>query len=59
MVPPTCSMGCRPIADFLGIRRSVAYHLAAVEKIPTFKIGKTVCARRSKILAALEALELE
>ena len=44
------------IAEFLGIKRSVAYHLAANQRIPTFKIGRTVCARRSKILAALEAL---
>ena len=51
--------GMRAIADFLGTKRSVAYHLAATKRIPTFKMGRTVCARRSKILAALDALELE
>jgi len=49
--------GMQAIADFLGIKRSVAYHLAATQRIPTFKIGKTVCARRLKILAALDALD--
>jgi hypothetical protein len=51
--------GMQAIADFLGIKRSVAYHLAATRRIPTFKVGKTVCARRSKILAALDALDAE
>jgi excisionase family DNA binding protein len=49
--------GMQAIADFLGVKRSVAYHLAAAHRIPTFKVGRTVCARRSRILAALDALD--
>jgi hypothetical protein len=49
--------GMQAIADFLRVKRSVAYHLAATDKIPTFELGKTVCARRSKILAALDGLD--
>jgi hypothetical protein len=56
---PELLYGMQAIAEFLGIKRSVAYHLAATKRIPTFKMGRTVCARRSKILAALDALELE
>ena len=54
---PDLLYGMQAIAVFLGIKRSVAYHLAATHRIPTFKVGRTVCARRSKILAALDALE--
>ena len=54
--PPDLLYGMQAIADFLGTKRSVAYHLAATKRIPTFKMGRTVCARRSKILAALDAL---
>ena len=45
------------IAEFLGVKRRAAYHLVEQKRIPTFKIGKTVAARRSKLRAALDALE--
>jgi excisionase family DNA binding protein len=49
--------GANAIADYLGIKRRVAYHLIETERIPHFKVGKTVCARRSRLLAAMERLE--
>ena len=41
----------------LGVKRRVAYHLIETRRIPHFKVGKTVCAKRSKVTAALEQFE--
>jgi hypothetical protein len=49
--------GARAIADFLGIKQRAAEHLIETKRIPYFKIGKTVCARRSKLIAAFESLK--
>jgi hypothetical protein len=54
---PDLLYGAHAIADFLGIKKRSAQHLIETKRIPYFKIGKTVCARRSKLLATLEALE--
>jgi excisionase family DNA binding protein len=51
--------GVGAIAAFLGVKRRAAYHLIETKRISYFKIGKTVAARRSKLLAALEQLEDE
>jgi excisionase family DNA binding protein len=47
------------IADFLGISRRAAYHLIERKRVPYFKIGRTVCARRANLLAEFERLEQE
>lgn len=54
---PDLLYGASAIADYLGIKRGVVYHLIETGRLPHFKVGKTVCARRSKVLAALETLE--
>jgi hypothetical protein len=54
---PDLLYGAQAIADFLGIKLRSAQHLIETKRIPYFKIGKTVAARRSRLNAALEALE--
>jgi hypothetical protein len=49
--------GARKIGDYLGITQRQAEHLIETKRIPFFKIGKTVAARRSKLIAAIEELE--
>lgn len=49
--------GVTSIAEFLGVKRRSAEHLIETKRIPYFKMGKTVCARRSKLLATFECLE--
>lgn len=49
--------GTKAIADFLGINLRAAEHLIETKRIPYFKLGKTVCARRARLLEAFEALE--
>jgi hypothetical protein len=39
MTRPTCYMECRRSPTFWGAKRSVAYHLAATQRIPTFKMN--------------------
>ena len=41
--------GAPAIAEHLRLRLRQVHHLAATGKLPTFKIGKTVCARRSSL----------
>jgi len=54
---PDLLYGAHAIADFLGVKLRSAQHLIETKRIPYFKIGKTVAARRSKLLAALDQLE--
>ena len=51
--------GVASIAEFLGVKRRSAEHLIETKRIPYFKVGKTVCARRSKLLEAFDRLEHE
>jgi hypothetical protein len=59
MQEPTADLlyGVPRIAEFLGLTPAAVYHLAAQKRIPTFKIGKVVCARRGRLIAVLDALE--
>jgi excisionase family DNA binding protein len=50
-------MASAALLTFLGIKRRAAEQLVETKRIPYFKMGKTVCARRSRLLAALEQLE--
>jgi hypothetical protein len=54
---PEVLHGARAIADFLGVSEKAVYHMAERKRIPTFKLGKTLCARRSSILTAMDKLE--
>jgi len=38
------------------LRRRV-YHLAATQRLPVFRLGQVICARRSKLLAWIEEQE--
>ena len=49
--------GVPKIADFLGLTKRATHHLIEAKRLPYFKIGATVCARRASLLAALEHLE--
>jgi excisionase family DNA binding protein len=55
---PDLLYGANAIADFLGVRRSVVYHLIETKRLPSFKVGKVVCARRSTVTAAFERMEV-
>jgi hypothetical protein len=52
--------GAEEIAEFLfgdqKLRRQV-YHLAATTKLPTFKLGSMICARKSVLLKWIENQE--
>ncbi|MER9422609.1 helix-turn-helix domain-containing protein [Mesorhizobium sp. M0317] len=51
--PGDLLMGAAAIASALGITRRQAYKLIYAGDLPTFKLGGTVSARRSSILATL------
>lgn len=42
--------GADSIASYMGLSRRQAYHLVAAGRIPTFRMGATICARKSTIL---------
>lgn len=43
--------GAEAIARFLGFPRRAVYHAVAKGHLPHFKIGETICARRSTLTA--------
>lgn len=50
------------IADHLNMTPAQVYHLASIGRLPTFKVGRKVCARRSALdqwLADCEAAALK
>jgi excisionase family DNA binding protein len=49
--------GTRAIATHLGIPVRAAEHLIETRRIPFFKIGRTVCARRSRLEEHISLLE--
>lgn len=51
--------GMAAIADCLGIGERQAEYLATIKEIPTFKIGRRVCARRSSLKEWLRKREAE
>ena len=56
---PDLLYGCPRIAEHLGLTEDQIYHLARMKRIPTFKVGRTLCARRSTLAAAIDELEAE
>jgi excisionase family DNA binding protein len=56
---PDLLYGAPAIADYLGLSDDAVYHLARQKRIPTFKMGRTVCARRSTLVRAIAELEAE
>jgi len=49
--------GVPAIAGHLGLTDRTVYHLHGKGKIPTFKMGKVVCARRSSLATWLSEQE--
>ena len=52
--------GAAAIAEFLfdnPRKRRKAYHLASKSRLPTFKIGSMICARKSVLIAWVEQQE--
>lgn len=41
--------GASAIANYLNVSRAIVYHMVADATIPTFKLGKTVCARMATL----------
>lgn len=57
--PPEVLNGYAEIAECLNITPRQAEHWATAKLIPTFKMGRKVCARRSAILATLAKREAD
>lgn len=51
--------GAAAIAEFMGLRVRQVESMIAAESIPTFRIGRNVCARRSTLTAFFEEKEAE
>jgi hypothetical protein len=49
--------GARAIGSTLGLTPRQVYHAAAHAHLPTFKIGGTICARKSTLMAWFSRLE--
>lgn len=49
--------GVSAIADHLRMTRAQVYHLHNRKALPTFKMGRTVCARRSTLAEHFAAQE--
>ena len=47
----------KPIAAFLGLSEKAAQHRIDKGEVPTFRMGGTICARRSTLLAWIAAQE--
>lgn len=43
--------GADAIASFLGFPRRAVYHAVSRGHLPSFKVGETICARRSTLTA--------
>lgn len=49
--------GAAAIADYLGFDRRAVYHAVSKGSLPAFRIGDTVCARRSTLARWIEEQE--
>ncbi len=49
--------GADDIAAFIGMDRRAVYHAASHGKLPTFRIGAIICARKSTLLNWIEQQE--
>lgn len=49
--------GAEAIAAFLGFPRRAIYHAISKNSLPHFRIGETVCARKSTLTAWIEQQE--
>ena len=49
--------GAEAIATFMGVKPRRIYHLAEKQSLPVFRIGSTLCARRSTLIRWIEDME--
>jgi hypothetical protein len=49
--------GAESIAAFLGIKPRRVYHLAETQRLPVFRLGATLCARKSTLVKWIERME--
>lgn len=49
--------GAEAIAAFLGVKPRRVYHLTETQRLPVFRIGSTLCARRSTLQRWIEEME--
>lgn len=56
---PQVLYGVAAIATFLGIEEKACRHRVEAKQIPTFKIGRMICARPSSLRTWLAAKEAE
>lgn len=59
MMPADLLYGMDAVAEHLSLTKRQALHLHEKGKLPTFKLGRTVCATRSSIAAHFAKLESE
>jgi hypothetical protein len=50
--------GAEAIAAFLGFKRRQIFHLVKEHRLPVFRLGQKICARKSTLLAHLAKLEV-
>ncbi|MFG1463429.1 DNA-binding protein [Xanthobacter sp. DSM 24535] len=50
-------MGAHAIAEFLDVPASKVYYLVAIQRIPFFRLGSMLCARKSVLLDWIKAQE--
>lgn len=49
--------GADAIAEFLGSERRKVYHLVETSRLPVFRIGSIICARKSTLIKWIEEQE--
>lgn len=49
--------GADKIAAFIGVKPRRIYHLAETKRLPVFRLGTTLCARRSTLMKWIEEME--
>jgi hypothetical protein len=49
--------GADAIGAFMGMKPRRIYHLAETRRLPVFRIGSTLCARRSTLIRWIEDME--
>ena len=59
MADPDLLTGLQAIADHLGWTKRQTQHRADAGELPTFNIGRTVCALRSELDAHMQGLHAE
>lgn len=52
-------VGARPIGQFMGITERQVFHLADTNRIPVFRLGSRIAARKSTLRAWIEQQEAQ